>query len=315
MLITKKKTILKNQEISAKKRSKKKFWKTDNFIGYLFMIPTIIGFSIFVVYPLIFSAKYALMEWDGLTTPIFVGLDNFKYLLTKDPVFIKTLVATFKYVLLTVPANLIFGLLLAVLLNKKLKGIKVFRTIYYLPVVLPSVASLILWKFIYASDYGLLNQILNSMGLKPVEWLTSSKMAMVSIAITVIWGVGSQMIIFLSGLQSVPAEVYEASNIDGCGRIRQFFSITLPLITPVLFLQLITGIINSFQAYNQIAILTKGGPEYSTNVLGYSIVQSAFVDNDYGYALAQVWILIAIIMVFTIIIYQVSYKKVYYEAD
>lgn len=305
----------KNISLKEFTKNKKRFWQSENFIGYMFMLPTIIGFAIFVVYPLIFSAKYAFMEWDGLTKATFVGLDNFKYLFTKDPVFIKTLIATFKFVILTVPANIVFGLLLAVLLNKNLKGIKFFRTIYYLPVVLPSVASLILWKFMYAPDYGLLNQILSSLGLNQVEWLTNPKMAMVSIAITVIWGVGSQMIIFLSGLQSVPTEIYEASGLDGCGRIRQFFTMTLPMITPVLFLQLITGIINSFQAFNQIAILTEGGPEYSTHVLGYSIIQSAFIDNDYGYALAQVWVLVVIIMVFTFVIYKISYKKVYYEND
>lgn len=296
-------------------KKKKKFYKRDGFVGYMFMLPTIIGFTIFILYPLIFSLYYGLTQWDGLTTAKFVGFKNYIYMFTKDPVFKKTLIATFEYVLYTVPAGIVLGLILAVLLNKDMPGIKFFRTVYYLPVVLPSVASLVLWKFIYSPDYGLANQLLTAMHLPTGKWLTSSKTAMISIAITVLWGVGSQMIIFLSGLQSVPAEIYEAADVDGANETTKFFKITLPMITPVLFLQLITGIISAFQAYNQVAILTAGGPQFSTNILGYSIVNAAFKDNDYGYAISQVWVLFAIIMVFTFFIFKFSNQYVYYEND
>lgn len=288
----------------------------EGFIGYLFMLPTVIGFSFFVAYPLISSAYYALTEWSGLGKPKFVGLENFKFLFKKDPIFIASLKATANFVILTVPTSIILGLFLAVLLNKKLPGIKVFRTIYYLPVVLPSIASLVLWKFIFEPNFGLANAVLSALHLPTSNWLASPRMAMPAVAITVLWGVGGQMIIFLSGLQSVPADVYEAAQVDGASRVQTFFKITIPMITPVLFLQLITGIIGAFQSFNQAAILM---PPDSINLsiymIGYSIFQSAFEHHQFGYATAQVWVLFFIIMFFTFLIFKVSDKYVYYESD
>lgn len=310
----------------TRQRKDKKIRKTskakvrEGIIGYMFMIPTIIGFSTFVVYPLISAIYYSLTRWNGLGKPKFIGLKNFEFMFTKDPAFLGSLKVTGLFVLMTVPTGLILGLFLAVLLNKKLPGVKLFRTIYYLPVVLPSVASLVLWKFIFNPQYGLANALLGALHLPTSKWLESEKMALPSMAIVMLWGVGSTVIILLSGLQSVPADIYEAAEVDGASDFRKFWTVTVPMITPVLFLQLITGIIASFQAFNLPQILTNysgrgGGPNGATNLLAYSIYDTAFNSQDFGYAMAEVIILFLIITIFTVLIFRFSSAYVYYEAD
>jgi ABC-type sugar transport system permease subunit len=299
------------------KKKKIKSW----LIGYLFILPSIIGFSVFVAYPLITSFYYALTEWDGFNKPKFVGVENYKYMFTMDPAFWISIKVTFYYVVVSVPASLALGLLLAVLLNKNLPGIKYFRTFYYLPTVLPIIASLTLWRFIYQPQYGLANQILNFLGLPQGTWLTDEKTALMSIIINGLWQVGGTMIIFLSGLQSVPQDFYEAAQVDGASRWISFKKITIPMITPILFLQLILGIITAFQGFTQALILTKdaagasGGPNFSTMLLNLKIFQDAFNNRLFGYAISEVSILFAIIMIFTLVTYKFSNRFVYYEND
>lgn len=288
----------------------------EGLIGYLFMLPTVIGFTIFIIYPLITSGYYALTEYSGFGEAEFIGLDNFKWMFTKDPTFIPTITATLKYVAASVPLVLISGLLLAVLLNKTIPGIKLFRTVYYLPVVVPAIASLVLWKFIFNPDHGLLNGILASVGLPTSRWLESQTAVIPALTVIAVWGCGSQMIVFLSGLQSVPAELYEAASVDGANGIYKFFYITIPMMTPVLFLQLITGLISGFQVINPALIMTTdGGPNLATNFLNYQIYRSAFDKREYGYAMALVWVLFVIIMFFTIIVFKASDSYVYYETE
>ncbi len=301
--------------ISKKRRSWSRLKVRDGIAGYLFILPSIIGFSTFVAYPLISSIYYAMTQWSGWNAPQFVGFQNFIYMFTTDPSFWPSLEATGLYVLMSVPGGLLLGLFLAVLLNKHLPGIKILRTIYYLPVVLPSVASLTLWDFIYNPQYGLANQILHVFGLPASQWLQGQGTALISIVIIGLWGVGGTMIIFLAGLQSVPAELYEAAQVDGASRFRSFWTITVPMITPILFLQLITGIIGAFQAFNQAQVLTKGGPNFATDLFNYSIWNNAFNGQQFGYAEAQVWVLFIIIMFFTIFIFKFSNTFVYYEND
>jgi multiple sugar transport system permease protein len=289
--------------------------RRDGIAGYLFIAPGIIGFLVFVLYPLISSVYFELTDWSGWNSPTFVGLHNFIYMFTVDPSFWPSLRATAIYVFLSVPTGLALGLFLAVLLNRKLPGIRIFRTMYYLPVVLPSVATLTLWKFILDPQYGLANQLLRTLHLPTSSWLQSNVMAMPSIVIIGLWGVGGSMIIFLAGLQTVSSELYEAAQVDGASVWRSFWSVTLPMITPIVFLQLITGIIGAFQAFNQAQILTQGGPNYSTNLLNYSIYDNAFNGHEFGYASAQMWVLFVIIMIFTFITFKFSNQWVYYEAD
>lgn len=312
---------MKNTSAAAAGRAPKStlpFWKKDGFIGYMLLLPSLIGFAVFVAYPMIMAIGYSFTEWDGLSPAKFVGFENYSYMFTTDPSFPKALKATFLYVLMTVPLTLVFGLLLAVMLNKNMFSVKVLRTLFYLPVVLPSVAALVLWKFVYDPDYGLINQLLAIFGVQGPKWLQSEDTALVSMSIVAIWGVGSMMIIFLSGLQSISAEIYEAADVDGANGIQKFFRITIPMMSPVLFLQLITGLIAAFQAFNPPQLLTNyggvgGGPNYSTYLLAYSIYDKAFNGFKYGYAMAQVMVLFVIILIFTIIVFRCSDAYVYYE--
>ena len=302
------------KELLTKGAKKRKL--IEGLWGYAFMIPTLIGFSLFIIYPLIASGYYSLCEYSGFGKEKFVGFKNFIWMFTKDPTFGPAIRATLKYVVFTVPALLIFGLLLALLLNKTMSFVKVFRAIYYLPVVVPAVASLVLWKFIFSPDYGLVNGILASLGLPTSRWLEDNNMVMVALTIIVVWGCGSQMIIFLSGLQSVPAELYEAAVVDGASGSQQFFYVTVPMMTPILFLQLITGLIGGFQVINPALVITiDGSPNLKTFFLNFAIYKSAFDRREYGYAMALVWVLFFIIMFFTIIIYRISDAYVYYESE
>jgi multiple sugar transport system permease protein len=215
---------------------------------------------------------------------------------------------------------LILGLLLAVLLNRKLPGIKFFRTALYLPAILPSIATLTLWKFIFNPQVGLANQFLALLHLPPNSWLGSETWAMPALAIIGLWGVGSTMIIFLAGLQAVPQELYEAGKLDGAGPIRLFLRMTLPMISPILFLQLILQIIGALQAFNQPAVLTLGGPGFSTDLLMYSIYKNGFGNGlssfpQVGYALAQVWVLFFLIILITTFTFRFSSMWVYEESS
>ena len=290
---------------------------SDAFAAYLFIAPAILGFSIFVVYPLINGAYLSLTNWNGLTTPVFIGFKNFLDLFTKDPSFFPSLKATAYFTLLSVPGSLILGLLLALLLNRNLRGVRIFRTLIYLPVVLPSIATLALWKFVYDPQFGLANLVLGALHLPTSLWLGSETMAMPAIVIVTLWGVGSTMIIFLAGLQAVPTEIYEAARIDGAGPFFTFLRVTLPMISPILFLQLILQLTVALQTFNQPKILSNGtgGPRFSTDVLMLSIYNHGFGTlgtlPQLGYATAQVWVLFVIILIVTIFTFRFSSFWVY----
>ena len=296
-------------------RRGKPFWKKEGFQAYMFMIPTLIGFPVLCAYPMLYSLYSAFCDWDGINSPVWRGLKNFKYLLFVDPVFLKSIKVTFLFALINVPVTLILGLALAVLLNKKVPGIKLFRVIYYLPTFVPCVAAIILWQFIFKSDVGLLNGVLGQLGIAPVGWLTSERVVLLSLSIIKWWGVGGMMIIFLSGLQSVPADIYEAASLDGAGGWAQFRYVTFPMITPVIFLQLITGLIGCMQSFAEAQIMTGGGPNFSSHFINFDIYTNAFTNQKYGRACAESWILFLIILVFTTLIFKKSESFVYYEND
>jgi ABC-type sugar transport system permease subunit len=305
----------KQMELKLKSKSSVKFYKKEGFQAYLFMLPTLIGFPLLCAYPMLYSLYCSFTNWNGITKPEWAGLKNYIHLFTKDPVFFKSLRVTLTYALINVPITLVLGLALAVLLNKKLPGIKFFRVAYYLPTIVPAVAAIVLWQFIFKSDSGLLNGVLATVGIKPIGWLTESNMVLISLSIIKWWGVGGMMIIFLSGLQSVPVDIYEAAVIDGASGWKKFSKITLPLITPILFLQLITGTIGAFQVFSEAMIMTKGGPNYSSNFINYDIYQTAFNSNKFGRACAEAWVLFVIILIFTVFVFRKSEQFVYYENE
>lgn len=289
--------------------------RREALIGYLFILPSILGFAVFVLYPILAAAYYALTDWSGVTDPVFVGFKNFRYLLTQSPAFWPSLKVTALYVLMIVPGSLILGLALALLLNRELPGMRLFRTIFYLPAVLPVVATLALWKFIYNPDYGLANQLLNFFGLPGSTWLGSYTMALPALVVIGLWGVGSTMVIFLAALQAVPKELYEAARIDGAGPLRLLTGITLPAISPILFLQLVMQIIAALQQFNAPKILTEGKPGFATNLFMYQIWKTGFQDQQLGLATAQVWVLFVLIIVMTLFTFRLSSMWVYAEND
>ena len=289
--------------------------RSDIMAGYLFILPGLIGLSIFVLYPLASSVYYSLTEWNGATPPKFIGLENFTYIFTQDPSFIGSLKATALWVLWSVPVGVFAGLMLAVLVNRNLPGIQLFRTILYLPTVLPIVATLTLWKFIYNPAYGLANQALNALGLPSSLWLGDVNLVFPALVAISVWAAGSSMVIFLAGLQAVPTELYEAAKLDGASDSRLFWHITAPMISPVLLLQTITGIIAALQSMAQPQLITNAGPDLATNFLMWKIYSSAFNDSRFGYAIALVWVLLALIAVLTIGIFKLSNAFIYAEDD
>ncbi|MGC5165253.1 carbohydrate ABC transporter permease [Luteimicrobium sp. DT211] len=284
--------------------------RRDTLLGYLFISPAIIGLFLFVGYPMVTSLYHSFTDWNGLTPATWVGLDNYVEMFTKDPTFWPSIAVTFLWVVISVPVTIVAGLALAVLVNRALKGVKIFRTIFYLPVVLPAVAVLTLWKYIYDPTYGLANEVLRFLHLPESGWLGDAHVALPAILLVGVWGVGGTMIIFLAGLQAVPTELLEAAKVDGAGAFRSFLKITLPMIGPILLLQLVLQLNGAFQTFNQVAILTKGGPGTSTNLLMYKIYNDGFANfiaaPQLGYATAEVWVLFAIVMVVTLVMLRLT---------
>lgn len=302
---------LTEQKTVAVKASKKR--RSFKYVGLLYISPWLIGFLVFELYPFITSFIYSFTDLNLLRSPRFVGLENYKKMFTDDPLFFQSLKVTFIYVLIAVPAKIIFSLLVALFLNQKLKGINFYRTIYYLPSIMGgSVAVSILWRYLFAKE-GFVNLLLEWVHLPPIDWLGSPKFALFTISMLTVWQFGSSMVLFLAGLKQVPNELYEAAKVDGASRIRMFFNITLPLITPIVFFNLIMQMVGAFQDFTPAMVITNGGPINSTYLYGLLIYQNGFQFFKMGYAAAQSWILFLIIMIFTLVIFKTSSKWVHYE--
>lgn len=279
---------------------------------WVLLAPTLVGLLFGVLGSIAATVGISFLHWDMLTPPEFARLDNFARLLT-DNLFRKALGNTFLFAAMYVPAVLVCSLAVALLLNRAVAGVGIFRTIYFLPAVSSAVAIGLVWSWIYAKDTGVLNSILTAVGLEPVNWL-STRNAMRSVVIMNVWGaIGEGAIIFLAGLQAVSRSYYEAAEVDGAGPSTQFWRITLPLITPSIFFQLIMATINAFQAFEFIYVLTRGGPNGATTTLVYSIYRNGFDFFRMGFASAQALVLAVIILVLTMIYFQAQKRWVFYE--
>ena len=281
--------------------------------GYLFISPWLVGFAVFTAGALLGSFSISLTEWNLVGRPKFVGLGNYAKMVG-DPLFWQSLKVTAIY-LLNVPLNLVLGLLLALLLNQKVKGLAVFRTIFYLPSVTSGVAVALLWLWIFNPRFGTINVLLSYLGVQGPLWLGDEAWAMPALIVMSVWGVGGGMLIYLGALQGIPTALYEAATIDGAGPWRKFLSITVPMVTPVLLLNLVMGVIASFQAFTQSFIMTSGGPNYATFLYVYYLYQNAFEWFNMGYAAALSWVLFLIILACTFAIMRTSRRWVYYEAE
>lgn len=288
--------------------------RADTRDAYLMLLPWILGFLIWTAGPMITSAVMAFMDWDLIGSPQWIGLGNFTALF-EDKLFYKSLGNTLFFVGVGVPSQMLVALLLAMALNLKVKGIGIFRTLFYLPSIIPAVASSILWLFMFNPNYGVLNWLLGNAGAAPIYWLSDPATAKLAIIFMGLWGVGGQMVILLAGLQGVPPELHDAAAVDGAGNAAKFWRITLPLLTPSLFFVLVMGIINSFQVFTTAFILTGGGPKDSTLFYMLHLYHKAFQDFQMGYASAMAWVLFVIILILTLIQFKMADRWVYYEGD
>jgi multiple sugar transport system permease protein len=266
---------------------------------------------------MLFSLVLSFSKWDiitGIGSIEFVGLDNFKAIF-HDELFYQSLKVTFIFALVSVPLYQIVSILIALLLNMRTRGMKFFRLIYFMPSIIPAVAVSMMWIMIFNPEYGILNRALAWFGIEGPAWLQDPNYALGALIVMGIWGVGNTIIIYLSGLQGVPEELYEAAQLDGAGAFRRFMSVTVPMISPTIFFNLIMGIIGGFQYFTQAFVMTNGGPLNSTLFYNLYLYNKAFVSFEMGYASALSWILFAIILIFTLIVIRSSSMWVYYNGD
>ncbi|MBD8070608.1 sugar ABC transporter permease [Bacillus sp. PS06] len=297
------------------KPNNKKNKDYQNGVGYLFVSPFIIGFFAFTIFPMIFSLYLSFTDYEMGGNATWIGLDNYIRMFTSDSLYLESLKVTFFYAGIAVPFRLVFSLLVALALNKVVEMVGFYRTMLYLPsVVGGSIAIAIMWRQLFGND-GALNAFLAAVGLPTHSWLGDPKTAIWTLILLYGWQFGSSMLIFLAGLRNIPKMYYEASSIDGAGRLKQFFSITLPMLTPVILFNLIMQVINGFMAFTPSFVVTSGGPMNSTMLYVLYMYQRAFRYFDMGYASAMAWVMLIIIAIFTAIIFRSSPHWVHYESE
>ncbi|HON73329.1 MAG TPA: sugar ABC transporter permease [bacterium] len=288
--------------------------KKEERYFYLCISPWIAGFLIFTAGPILASLFFSFCNYDVVTPPDWIGVQNYKRLLS-DPLFWQSLKVTSYFSLVSVPLGIALSLIIAILLNQNIKGLTWFRTIYYMPSVISGVAVALLWMWIFNPEFGILNFLLWKLfHIHGPAWLMSEEWVIPALIIMSLWGIGGDIVIYLAGLQGIPTELYEAAEIDGANSFNKFLNITIPMMSPVLLFTLIMGIINSFQVFTQAYVMTRGGPHYASLFYVLYIYQNAFQFFSMGYASALSWILFLIILALTFLIFKSSPLWVYYES-
>jgi multiple sugar transport system permease protein len=283
--------------------------------GYIFIAPWVVGFIVFLLGPMLASLYFSFTKYELATAPVFIGLDNYKKLIS-DPLFYQSLKVTAVYSVFTVPLGLVLSFLVALLLNQDVKLLGLFRTLYYIPALVPAVASAMLWVWLLNPEFGLINTLLDLLlGIDGPPWLGHTKWALPSLILMSLWGVGAPMLIYLAGLQGIPTELYEAAKIDGANSWQSFWHITIPQMSPVIFYNLISGIIGSFQVFSAGYLMTNGGPGHSTLFYVLYLYNNAFKWFKMGYASALAWVLFVVIMMLTAITLRSSSMWVFYSGE
>lgn len=290
--------------------------------GLLFASPWLVNLVLFIAYPLAASLYYSLCTYDALRPPRWVGLENYRILFTEDPLFWKALWNTLYIVALGLPLNLAVSLGIALLMNQKLKGMAFYRTVFYLPSITPLVAASILWLWLLNPEMGLVNGLLEKVGIHGPGWLASPEWAKPGLILMGLWGAGGSMVIYLAGLQDIPEQLYEAASLDGAGKLSQFRHVTLPMLSPVILFNLIMGLIAGFQYFTQVWVITSstgnqtlGSPQDSTLVYALYLFSQAFLDFKMGYACAMAWVLFLVTLVCALVVFRTSARWVYYGGD
>jgi multiple sugar transport system permease protein len=288
----------------------------DSTAGYFFAAPFMIGFTIFIFFPMCASLYLSFTDYDLMTTPQWIGFDNFEKIFTNDEKFWKSLQVTFTYVFAGVPARLIFALIIAMLLNTASKAVGIYRTLFYLPSIIGgSVAVSIMWRNLFAND-GVINSFLTSLGLSPISWYGEPIAALWTLIFLSVWQFGSSMLIFLAGLKNIPMSYYEAASVDGANAVHRFFKITLPLLSPIILFNLIMQTIAAFMTFTPAYIISggEGAPLDGTLLYSLYLFQRGFVFFQMGYASALAWIMLIIVGLLTLLLFKSSKYWVHYES-
>lgn len=288
--------------------------RSETIWGIAFAAPAILGFLVFTAGPMVASFFIGLTDWPIGDSPKFVGLQNFQDIFADDDLFYTSLKSTLYYAFASVPLMLIVAFVAAILLNQNVRGLSFYRTIYYLPVMVPFVASSLLWLWIYNPDNGLANSVLDGVGLPQSQWVFNNNTVIPSLILMNVWTFGNAAVIFLAGLQGVPTHLYEAVSADGGNAWHRLRHVTLPMMTPTIFFNLVTGLIIAFQEFVQPYIMTKGGPNDASLFYVFYVWRTAFSDGQMGYASALSWLLFAVIVIVTVAIFRSARHWVYYQA-
>jgi multiple sugar transport system permease protein len=289
--------------------------RREAIMGYVFAAPWIIGFVLFIAGPMLASIALSFTSWDLLTPMRWVGFDNYNKLLFNDPLLYQSLRVTSIYAFVSVPLQVALGLVLAILLNQKIRALSFFRSVYYLPSVIGGISVAIMWRWILGTQFGMVNSLLRYAGIEGPSWLGDPKWVLVSFILMSLWGTGGAMLIYLGGLQGIPSELYEAADVDGAGPIPKFLRITVPMMTPVIFFNMIIGIIHALQEFVAPFVMTGGGPHNSSLFLVLYLYRNAFRLFQMGYASAIAWVLFIYIMILTALVVRSSSAWVYYEGS
>jgi multiple sugar transport system permease protein len=286
----------------------------QNLLGYAFVSPWLLGFVVFTLYPFLRSIYLSFTRYDIVSPPKWIGLANYETLLHNDPLFWKSITVTLTYAVVAIPLGVIAGVALALLLNSNVKGIAVYRTIFYLPSVVPAAATSVVFMWILNPQIGLINGILKNVGVIGPAWLNDAKWSLWSLIFMGLWGVGGSMVIYLAGLKDIPVHLYEAATLDGAGAFQRMRRITLPMLTPVIFFNLVMSTIGAFQYFTPAFIMTGGGPEDSTLFYALYLFNRAWRFLDMGYASAMAWVLFLTVVTLTSILFRTQKRWVHYDA-
>ena len=285
-----------------------------DLIGLAFISPWLIGFLAFTAWPFLRSIQLSFTRYDILRPPKWVGLANYQSLLTDDETFRNATWLTLKFAAVSVPLAIIAGVALALLLNSDVKGISLYRTIFFLPSIVPTVATTAIFVWILNPQIGLVNSLLHTFGIQGPAWLTDPKWALWSLMMMGIWGVGNTMVIYLAGLKDIPTYLYEAATVDGANPVQKLFKVTLPMLTPVIFFNLVMGVIGALQYFTQAYIMTSGGPGDSTRFYALYLFDRAWRYSDMGYASAMAWLLFLAVAILTFALFKTQKRWVHYAS-
>lgn len=289
--------------------------KRGTIAPYLFISPWLIGFVVFTAGPLLMSLIMSFFDWSITKPPVFSAFKNYRIMFTQDEQFYSSLFITVKYAIIFVPLNICLALFLALLISQPVPGVTFFRTVFYIPTVISGVAVSVVWGWLLHSHYGIFNYLLSLLGVTGPKWLLDPAWALVAIILASAFGVGTMMLIFYANIKTIPADLYEAAELDGAGVVRQFFCITLPIITPTILFNLITSLITAFQQLTLVMLLTGGGPLKTTYFYGLYVYRNAFKHHQLGYASANAWVMFVIILALTLLVFKSSSAWVFYESE